>query len=265
MDEYEREALDKQRYYHVVKGNELVQKSRYELSLPEQKTIAYICSMIKPVDVTDSVQGIPYQLEYEFNIREYCKVCGFDYDNGKNYADIKATLKHLRDKSMWLTMENGSETLVGWLSRVTVNKQSGIVKIKLDDILVPFLFDLGQRFTEYRLIQILGMKSAYSVRIYELLKSYAYQKSKTFGLDELKRLLMVDGIESYNRFPDFRRYVLEIAVKEINKLTDLNVSYEAIKKGRKVDKLKFRIETKESIPQLFARLETGKILDEKQK
>ena len=104
-----------------------------------------------------------------------------------------------------------------------------------------------------------------SVRIYELLKSYAYQKSKTFGLDELKRLLMVDGIESYNRFPDFRRKVLEIAVKEINKLTDLNVSYEAIKKGRKVDKLKFRIETKESIPQLFARLETGKILDEKQK
>ncbi len=57
MDEYEREALDKQRYYHVVKGNELVQKSRYELSLPEQKTIAYICSMIKPVDVTDSVQA----------------------------------------------------------------------------------------------------------------------------------------------------------------------------------------------------------------
>ena len=60
---------------------------------------------------------------------------------------------------MWLTMENGSETLVGWLSRVTVNKKSGIVQIRLDDILVPFLFDLKQRFTEYRLIQILGMKS----------------------------------------------------------------------------------------------------------
>ena len=86
--------------------------------------------MIKPVDAVDRVQGA-YQLEYEFNIREYCKVCGFDYDNGKNYADIKATLKRLRDKSMWLTMENGSETLVGWLSRVTVNKKSGIVQIRL--------------------------------------------------------------------------------------------------------------------------------------
>ena len=260
MNQYEAELVEKQRQYHVVKGNELVQKSRFELSLPEQKTIAYICSMIKPVDAVDRVQGA-YQLEYEFNIREYCKVCGFDYDNGKNYADIKATLKRLRDKSMWLTMENGSETLVGWLSRVTVNKKSGIVQIRLDDILVPFLFDLKQRFTEYRLIQILGMKSAYSVRLYELMKSYAHQKSKTFDIDELKRLLMVDGIESYNRFPDFRRYVLEIALKEINLLTDLNVSFETIKRGRKVEKVKFRIDAKEQIPRILAEMETGKILD----
>lgn len=264
MNQYESELVEKQRQYHVVKGNELVQKSRFELSLPEQKTIAYICSMIKPIEAVDRVQGVPYQLEYEFNIREYCKVCGFDYDNGKNYSDIKATLKRLRDKSMWLTMENGSETLVGWLSRVTVNKKSGIVQIRLDDILVPFLFDLKQRFTEYRLIQILGMKSAYSVRLYELMKSYAHQKSKTFGMDELKHLLMVDGIESYNRFPDFRRYVLEIALKEINSLTDLTVSFETIKKGRKVEKVKFRIDEKESVPRILAEMKTGEILDGKQ-
>ena len=126
---------------------------------------------------------------------------------------------------------------------------------------MPFLFDLKQRFTEYRLIQILGMKSAYSVRLYELMKSYAHQKSKTFDIDELKRLLMVDGIESYNRFPDFRRYVLEIALKEINLLTDLNVSFETIKRGRKVEKVKFRIDAKEQIPRILAEMETGKILD----
>lgn len=264
MNQYESELVEKQRQYHVVKGNELVQKSRFELSLPEQKTIAYICSMIKPIEAVDRVQGVPYQLEYEFNIREYCKVCGFDYDNGKNYADIKATLKRLRDKSMWLTMENGSETLVGWLSRVTVNKKSGIVQIRLDDILVPFLFDLKQRFTEYRLIQILGMKSAYSVRLYELMKSYAHQKSKTFGIDELKHLLMVDGIKSYDDFSLFRKKVLEIALKEINSLTDLTVSFETIKKGRKVEKVKFRIDEKESVPRILAEMKTGEILDGKQ-
>lgn len=240
------------REYLVVKGNELVQNNRFELSLTEQKTVAFICSMIKPIEAIDRAKGVPFQLEYEFNIRDYCKVCGIDYDAGKNYADVKATLKHLRDRSMWLTLEDGSETLVGWLAKVTTNKKSGIAHIKLDEDLVPYLFDLGQRFTQYQLYNILAMKSAFSVRIYELMKSYAFQKSKTFEVDELKRLLMVEDVKSYDRFPDFRRKVLEKAQKEINELTDLNIYYEPITKGRKVVKVKFRIEQKNPMERMLA-------------
>jgi plasmid replication initiation protein len=240
------------REYLVVKGNELVRNNRFELSLTEQKTVAFICSMIKPIEAIDRANGVPFQLEYEFNIRDYCKVCGIDYDAGKNYADVKATLKHLRDRSMWLTLEDGSETLVGWLAKVTTNKKSGIAHIKLDEDLVPYLFDLGQKFTQYQLYNILAMKSAFSVRIYELMKSYAFQKSKTFDIDELKHLLMVEDVKSYDRFPDFRRKVLEIAQREINELTDLNICYEPITKGRKVVKVKFRIEKKNPVERMLA-------------
>lgn len=234
------------REYLVVKGNELIQQNRFELSLPEQKTVAFICSMIKPVSILDKANGVPFQLEYEFNIRDYCKVCGIDYDNGKNYADIKATLKRLSDRSMWLDDGNG-EVLVRWLAKVRTNKRSGKALIELDRDLVPFLFDLGQRFTQYQLYNILAMRSAFSVRIYELAKSYAFQKSKTFDILELKHLLMLDDIKSYNRFPDFRRKVLEKAQEEINALTDINVYFEPITKGRKVVKLKLRIEQKNLI------------------
>lgn len=240
------------REYLVVKGNELVQKNRFELSLPAQKTVAFICSMIKPIEAVDRAKGVPYQLEYEFNIREYCKVCGIDYDNGKNYADVKATLKNLRDRSIWVTMADGSETTVSWLDRATTNKKSGIVKVRIDDRLAPYLFDLGQKFTQYQLYNILAMKSAFSVRIYELMKSYAYQRSKTFELDELKHLLMVDDIKSYNRFPDFRRKVLEVAQGEINELTDINIYFEPITKGRKVVKIKFHIQQKEPMERFVA-------------
>ena len=96
------------------------------------------------------------------------------------------------------------------------------------------------------------MKSAFSVRIYELMKSYAFQKSKTFEVDELKRLLMVEDVKSYDRFPDFRRKVLEKAQKEINELTDLNIYYEPITKGRKVVKVKFRIEQKNPMERMLA-------------
>jgi len=252
MNYDEKIAIETHREYLVVKSNELVQHNRFELSLIEQKTVAFICSMIKPIEALDRAKGVPFQLEYDFNIRDYCKVCGIDYDNGKNYADVKATLKKLRDRSMWLTMPDGSESLCGWLAKVNTNKQSGIAKIKIDEDLVPYLFDLGQRFTQYQLYNILAMKSAFSVRIYELMKSYAFQKTKTFDLDELKHLLMVDDVKSYDRFPDFRRKVLEVAQREINELTDINIHFEPITKGRKVVKVKFRIESKDPMERWLA-------------
>lgn len=247
MNSEERIDIAKKREYLVVKGNELIQKNRFELSLQEQKTVAFICSMIKPVEAPEQ----SFQLEYEFNIRDYCKVCGIDYDNGQNYADIKAVLKHLSDRSMWLDDGNG-EVLVRWLSKVRTNKKSGIARIKLDEDLVPFLFDLGQKFTQYQLYNILAMKSAFSVRLYELLKSYAYQRSKTFDIDELKHLLMVDGLKTYQNFNNFRTKVLEKAQAEINELTDLNIYFEPITKGRKVVKVRFKIDTKNPIERMLA-------------
>ena len=232
--------LEKKKGYLVVKGNDLIQKNRFELSLTEQKTVAYVCSMIQPMQTEES----GFKLEYEFKIREYCKICGIDYDNGKNYQDVKATLKKLRDRSMWMTLPDGSETTVSWLDRVTTNKRSGLAHIRIDDRLIPYLFDLKQQFTQYQLYNVLGMKSAFSVRIYELMKSYSFRHTMEIDLNELKKLLMVEDVKSYNRFPDFRRFVLEKAQSEINELTDIDMTFEPIKTGRKVTSIKFTIDEK---------------------
>lgn len=229
--------LTKKKGYLVVKGNDLIQRNRFELSLMEQKTVAYICSMIKPID-----SG--FQSEYEFKIRDYCKICDIDYDNGANYAYVKETLKKLRDRSMWMTLEDGSETVVGWLDRVKTNKKSGLAHIRIDDRLIPYLFDLKQQFTQYQLYNILGMKSAFSVRIYELMKSYSFRHTIIFELNELKELLMVEHVKSYVNYKDFRVKVLEKAQTEINELTDINIEFEPIKTGRKVTSIKFIIEEK---------------------
>lgn len=246
----DKDGILEKRDYWVVKGNELIQKNRFELSLTEQKTIAFICSMIKK----NNINGVPFQLEYDFDIRDYCKVCGINYDAGKNYADIKAALKHLSDRSMWVTFPEkpNEEVLCRWLSKVRTNKKCGIAHIELDRDLVPYLYELKEKFTQYQLFNILAMKSAFSVRIYELLKSYAYLKNKVFDINELKRLLMVDNIKSYENFKDFRRKVLEVAEREINELTDINISYETIKKGKKVIKINFLIETKSPLDRIIA-------------
>lgn len=256
MTEQEAEIMDS-RGYSVVKANSIIQKSRYKLSIAEQRTIAYICSMIKPIE-----EGEQFQLEYTFNIQKYCWICGLNYESGKNYSDIKAILQNLSDKSMWLK-QGDEEILVRWLAKVRTNKQKGTVHIKIDEDLVPYLFGLKQQFTQYQLLDILAMKSVYSIRIYELLKSYAGLKKKVFELDDLKKKLMVEDISSYNRFPDFRRKVLDVAINEINNLTALNVSYEPVSKGRKVIKIEFHMNMKKASEYTIAMATAENMLETK--
>jgi len=82
----------------------------------------------------------------------------------------------------------------------------------------------------------LAMKSQYSIRLYELLKSYEYQRKRIFDIEELKLRL---SAEHYKRFPDFKRKVLDRALEEINTLSDLDVTYTIIKESRRFAKIEF--------------------------
>lgn len=282
MNSDEKIEIYKSRDYTVSKSNQIVQKSRYDFSVTEQRTIAYICSKIKPIEAIDRAKGTPFQLEYEFNLLDYCRTCGIQ-DNGRQYEDVKATLKSLADKSMWLQQEDGSEVLVRWLAKARTNKRSGKATIKIDEDLAPYLFDLQSKFLSYGLKNVLNMKSQYSIRLYELLKSYhdmkigqtdhrdwqakAYQPKKiswTVELDEFKKLLMVENIKTYENYAGFKRKVLDVAQKEINELTDISVYFEPIRKGRKTVKIKIDIISKKPIEQRIATAKNEELLGEPQ-
>lgn len=250
MNYDDRLEIIKRRDYKVVKANEIIQKAKFDLTTQELKVLAYCLSMVKPND--DLSQW------YIFSIVDYCKVLGINNDSGRNYEAIKRCLKGLRDKSFWLTNPDGSETTVGWLSKATINKGSGKIKIKFDEDLHQYIIGLYENFTQYSLICTLPMQSQYSIRIYELLRSYAFRKSIEFDIDDLKRKLIA---EHYVNFKDFRRKVIEVAIKEINTFTDIEVSYEPITKGRKVIAIDFSIRIKSSFEQGLAYKEASNQLD----
>lgn len=245
-----RAEIQKQRAYRVTKSNEMIQRARHDLNLVELKTLAFIISKIKPSDT--ELQ------EYKFSVHEYCQVCGIDETNGKNYIRIKSILKGLRDKSFWCVDENGNEVLIGWLQKARVYKKSGRVAVKLDDDMQRFLLGLFENFTSYELISTLPMRSAYSFRLYELLKSYAYQGGHTFNTDDLKIKL---AAEHYKNFKDFRRFVLEIATREINLYTDIEVSWEPETFGRKVIEVIFTITQRDAWGRLEASTRAEEQLD----
>lgn len=220
----------------VSKANFIVQKGRYKLSIAEQKTLAYIISLIPPKKNSSDSQP----LEFKFKIRDYCEACGFAY-GGRAYDDVKGYLQKLSDRSMWLPID-GDDILCRWLSKVKTNRGSGTVTIRFDDDMLPYLYNLKEQFTEYQLLDILPMESKYSIRLYDLLKSYANLKTWTFDADNLQELLFFEK----KNFADFERKALKVAEKEINQYTTLNIRHEIAERGRynKVTKVRFFIYTK---------------------
>ena len=242
--------IKKARIQRIVKSNEIIQKARYDLNIRELKVMSYIFSMIRPDDQMGKT--------YSFSINDYCKICGVDSGNGGNYADIRKHLKCLRDKSFWLTLPDGSETTVGWLSKVTMSKKTGKVIIELDSEIQKYVIGTFDTYTQYELLSMLPMRSQYAFRIYELLKSYAYQRKHRFTIDDLKRQL---AAEHYVNFKDFRKKVLEIAINEINEYTDLETSWEPETKGRKVVAVTFTIKQRDSWGRLESSLRAEAALD----
>lgn len=246
------EKLNQKRGQLIVKRNDFIQKARHQLSLQEQKIVLYLISHVKPND-TDFTEQV-------FSIAEFCRFCGMHEDSGKNYSDIKNALKSLRDRSVWIELENGSETTLSWINKATINQRSGIIRLKLDEDLKPFLLLLTEQYTLYEIRYTLAMKSQYSIRLYELLKSYAYKKNVTFEIDELKRLL---DAENHKLNGHFKNKVLDIAVREINEYTDISVEYSFQKEGRRYAHVWFSIDRKEALDRFIAGDKINQAIDGK--
>ena len=232
----------------VVKANDLIQKSRFNLSLQQQKMLLFLISQVTPYDEEFSV--------YEFSIQEFCRVCGIDIASGKNYQDVKQCIKDIADKSVWITVDgNGDEeTLLRWIEKPYINNKSGVIKIRLDEDMKPYLLQLKENFTRYELVYTLYFKSKYSIRLYELAKSIHFKEleeyRRAFTIDELKRLL---GGETYSEYRDFKRRVLDVAVNEINNYSDKRLSYETIKKGKSVVGIELIVNSKPIMERLAIR------------
>lgn len=232
----------------VIKANQLIQKSRFSLSLLQQKVVLYLIAQINPFD-KDFIQC-------EFDIKEFCRVCGIDDLSGKNYADLKQAIKDIADKSLWITLPDGRETLIRWIEKPYIDKNRGVIRVKLDEDMKPYLLQLKDNFTRYELIYTLHFRSKYTIRMYELVKSIHYHDledyTRTFELDELRTLL---DAEKYNTYQGFKVKVLERAINEINQYSDKELSYTPIKKGKSVVAIKLKISSKDSIEALKIREE----------
>lgn len=222
----------------VVKANALIQESRFELSLRQQRIILYLISQIEMGDEDFQV--------YEFPISEFNRVCGLEKSGGSDYQVVKDAIKAIADKSIWIR-EDGRETLLRWIEKPSIDLRTGKVSIRFDNDMKPYLLQLKNNFTSYELVYTLHFRSKYSIRLYEYIKSIHYNETAPYEKRcEIDKLRSIMGAELYKTYRDFKRRVLELAVKEINLYSDKIVSFTEIKSGRKVVGIILKVSTKDA-------------------
>jgi plasmid replication initiation protein len=219
--------------HHIVRKSNSLIEATYKLSTVEQKVILFLASTLKPDD--DDFKP------YRFHIREFQK---FLKKADANYSWLEQNILSLKNKNLHIVYENAERKKVilnvNWLSSSKYVEGSGYIELRFDPNLKPFLLHLKERFTNYRLANIVQLKSRFSIRLYELLKQYEKIGKRTFGLYDLRTTLGIED-DQYKQYTDFRKRVIQVAENELKEKTDISFTFKEHRASKKVDSITFTI------------------------
>lgn len=222
---------DKKDYSLLVKHNNLVQ-GKYYLEASEQKLLYKIFEEVQKKGYTTRMVHMSFQDFYN----EYKSVLG------KNITkkDFKDLIETLQDKKPYII--KGDEYIRTQWYKIYGKLDLSEVKLELDVDVFEYVQSLDKNFTGLRLETLYAFKSFHSMRIYELIKQWCdTRKDIPYTIDSLKELLGVEDNAGYKNFANFKKYVLDKALTEINEKSELTVEMELVKEGRKVIGVIFKI------------------------
>ena len=223
----------------VVKTNRLNTVTQ-NLSLTEVRIV-----QLAIVDARETGKGLSTDKPLTISASRYAEAFGVSRQSA--YEAILKAEKSLFDRRFSFLDDDDKMVKSRWVQRVKyLDDEASIEVILTYDVVkeVTRIDGYEQFFTQYLLEQTAHMNSAYSVRLYELLVQWkTAKKTPVFELQQFREQLGVENNE-YQRMYDFKNRVLDVAVKEINEKTDIQTSYDQVKRGRKIIGFKFVVKEK---------------------
>ena len=224
----------------VVKDNALMNAS-YNLDLVEQRLI-----LLAIIEARESGKGINANDPLTVHAESY--INQFNVARQTAYQALKDACDDLfaRQFSYQEINERGNTENVRsrWVSEIRYVDAEATVKLIFAPIVIPLITRLEKRFTQYEMKQIAELSTGYAIRLYELLICWRTTgKTPVIELSEFRQKMGVLDSE-YQRMYDFKKYVLEPSIKQINEHTDIIATYEQHKKGRLITGFSFKFKAK---------------------
>jgi len=187
----------------------------------------------------------------EFTITAYELLLFFDM-GGDNHTHLKKELGLLNKTIVTYNLLGKDKNKKRWGSFTLIagfEYNNGIITYSFPHQIINMLLE-PKMFAKINLVAIKGLRSRYSIALYELAEDYINVRIPKMSMSDF-RLLM--GIEEgkYSKFSMFQRRVIDVAINEINQSEHINftLSYELEKTGRKITHIKFIVHKKENTHQ----------------
>ena len=211
----------------VAKHNTLVEAS-YKLTLNEQRLILSCIAQL------DSRKPLPKDNLFIVTAEQFAETFNVPQKKAYEYLEQAAETLYNRDIR---THDSRYRKRFRWVYAVQYHNGQSKVTLGFSPWVAPYLTMLHKHFTSYRLRQVANLRSTYSIRLYELLMQFAKIGKREITLEKFKQQLELEN--KYNRFFDIKRRIIEPAVQELRRKSNLIIEWKTIRKGRTVTALSF--------------------------
>lgn len=112
---------------------------------------------------------------------------------------------------------------------------AGVFHFTWTEEMIPHILELKDKYITTDLNIASKFKSSFSWTLYDYLKAHHGYWHKLISKEDLMRLFGVEKIKTYaDNTAQFKRGVLDVAIAEINKHTELEIRYNVEKEGRAI-------------------------------
>jgi plasmid replication initiation protein len=225
----------------VVKSNALIQAS-YTLGLVEQRLI-----LMSIVQARETGFGITAESILEIRAQDYADL--FNVTKQTAYEALSDAVETLFNRRATVDVydkkrDRTRPMAVRWVTAMAYEQGEGSITLRFGHEVVPEITRLEENFTSYELEQVAGLKSAYAVRLYEMLIQWrSAGKTPVFEISHFRNQLGL-GVSENPTMGNFKARVLDAAVKQINEHTDIKATYEQHKTGRTITGFSFKFKQK---------------------
>ncbi|MFY7909998.1 MAG: replication initiation protein [Emticicia sp.] len=212
--------------------NDLIM-AQYEMSLFERRIFIAIIEQIS--NNLLEVGGMKVVPEIILDARQIIAASGLKGESA--FVELqKATINLI--KHVCRITETDGFLQVSLLSSAKYMKGKGQIKLRIDANLHQYLLKLKNQFSIYSLEKLILFKSYYSQCLYELFRKLPKQNGTIMiSIEQLRKILRI-GESEYERYFDFKRYIIQQAQKELA-IHDTSFDFKEKKQGKKVIALQF--------------------------